>query len=480
MKNLLEALSAKIRQLNMGTKRLEFLEGRIDTRLIKEGRTHVLEELKTALKVLEFNARRRSSSELYIGAEPIMERILLGSIQQYSFRFFSSEEYKLLFHSKIKDSNWSRVTRLTLYSEFKQRASLLLDALKKGLLDNQRGRSASSLLFGIMGEEGDLLDELNIDHYDSISPFLLAKLRYRVITDWELLDPDYWREYPRTTTTLYQKVIAEVNQGREILRIEAPIKGFNVKNLVNLTKYFKIDTEWIREERARLNDILRRGSNGRVALAYPGMNIIRLDTGVLQYDNENIYLHERNRTSLDISSHQLDEYTEDPLISMFYDITQIIRYSDKSYYFPDISEHKYVLYKQIPFKEATKAAHAQVRTYVAIESRFVAPISGKKVILGGFEYPFSFIPSNESLHCITLLGLLWIQRPKSSSLRDVKHSTPIHVVNINTGVDTVWEYETARVYDLDEILNQKKIGYRAKTAIKELPFTTLVTEKLAK
>ena len=146
MKKILDTLSEEIRKLEKETEFLDELDSIISERLKENERQSTLNEIKTALTVLELNAEKRVTQELFIYAESQEAKIILDAKQRYRFRLLTLQEIKLKtmynFDEGIKHL-WNQTNRLTSYVEFKDRSEKLLKKIEAGELDEYIRNSSS-------------------------------------------------------------------------------------------------------------------------------------------------------------------------------------------------------------------------------------------------------------------------------------------------------------------------------------------------
>jgi hypothetical protein len=166
MRQVIESLVEEITKLETEVTLIDQLDNRISKRIIQNRRLKTLKEIKDALEYIEINAKKRSTFELFIFAEPIKANIFFNANQFYSFKLITSDFIELKTQTSFEVGIkylWNKTNRLTLFTEFKDRAEMLLDKMEAEELDEYLGYSASELLFEIMGVNGELLEQLGID-----------------------------------------------------------------------------------------------------------------------------------------------------------------------------------------------------------------------------------------------------------------------------------------------------------------------------
>ena len=102
MRQIIESLAEKIRKLETEVESISQLDEKIAKRLKQNQRLSTLNETEFALEVIEMNAKKRITHELFIEAEPIKAKILLNAIQIYNFNLITSRE----IHLRIEFARW--------------------------------------------------------------------------------------------------------------------------------------------------------------------------------------------------------------------------------------------------------------------------------------------------------------------------------------------------------------------------------------
>lgn len=166
MKKIIDTLTKKITKLEKETNYLQQLDVELTKRLKQNQRQSTLDEIKLALEVLELNAQKQATQELYIYAIPHQPIILLDANQTYSFKHITLQEIKFKTMLDLDEGIkplWNTTNRLTLYEEFKDRANRLINKIEAEELDDCINYSASKLLYEILGVNGELLEQIEID-----------------------------------------------------------------------------------------------------------------------------------------------------------------------------------------------------------------------------------------------------------------------------------------------------------------------------
>ena len=130
-------------------------------------------KINIALKALEFNANKRQYVELFLYAHQ-------PSRPPHLLRFISSQEIELYLKTnpEILETYWDVENRITLYTEFKNRAKTLLSQIKRGDFDNLLNQPPIIILYMIMGNQGELL-EPNLENKTDIRlEEIMASVRY--------------------------------------------------------------------------------------------------------------------------------------------------------------------------------------------------------------------------------------------------------------------------------------------------------------
>lgn len=182
MKNIITILDDQITKLETEVESANQLDSIIHKRVIQNQRQTTLKETQIALQSLEINAAKRASREVYLYAIPHHAQIMLNSNQFYNFRFLTLQEIEFL--SKYTPDDviklyWNKTNRLTIYSEFIDRAERLKEKIQTEKLDMCLSYSASELLYQILGVQGELLVHLEIDISQSYTTTRLNQIIQR-------------------------------------------------------------------------------------------------------------------------------------------------------------------------------------------------------------------------------------------------------------------------------------------------------------
>jgi hypothetical protein len=167
MKKIIDVLAEGIRGLEKENEIIKQLDINIIKRLKQNQRQSTLNETEFALKVIELNATKRVTLELFIYAIPHQGIMVLNAIQTYSFKLITLQEIELKTMFNLDEgikSLWNKTNRLTSYTEFKDRAERLLKKIEAEELDEYISYSASELLYEILGVNGELLEQIGIDN----------------------------------------------------------------------------------------------------------------------------------------------------------------------------------------------------------------------------------------------------------------------------------------------------------------------------
>jgi hypothetical protein len=170
MKKIIDTLSEELQRLEKETRLIEQLDSQIIKRLKVNQRQTTINELETGINVLEFNASQRTTQELFIYAELMKEKIILNAKQTYNFKFLTLQEIELKTMFVLDEGlkqYWNNVNRLTSYIEFRDRAERLLNKIKAKELDDYISYSSSRLIYEILGEKGELLEQIGVDKTNS-------------------------------------------------------------------------------------------------------------------------------------------------------------------------------------------------------------------------------------------------------------------------------------------------------------------------
>ena len=182
MKNIIDFLAQEIEKLKKETKLIKQLDVKVIKRFKQNQRQTTLNETKFAINVIEINAVKRVTQELFIYAIPTQKVILLDAIQTYRFKLITLQEIelKIMFDldAGIK-TLWNKTNRLTSYIEFKDRTERLLKKIETEELDDYIGYSASELLYGILGVNGELLKQIGIDNSKSYTTTRINQILQR-------------------------------------------------------------------------------------------------------------------------------------------------------------------------------------------------------------------------------------------------------------------------------------------------------------
>ncbi len=166
MREIIKSLGDEISKLETEIESVIQIDVALNKRLLQNQRQTTLKETQLALHAIEINAARRATQELFIYAIPHQAQIVLNANQFYNFRLITLQEIELksMFNPEdVIKLYWNKTNRLTLYSEFKERANRLIKKIEAEELDEHACYSASELLYQILGIQGELLEHIGID-----------------------------------------------------------------------------------------------------------------------------------------------------------------------------------------------------------------------------------------------------------------------------------------------------------------------------
>jgi hypothetical protein len=166
LRNIIKTLKVEVSKLESELESSKQLDKIIDENLVRNQRKTTLKECQSALQAIEHNASKRATLELYIYSQPNPSKIVLNANQPYSLKLITLQEieFKSMNNpNEVITLYWNKSNRLTLYSEFKDRADRLLKKIESEELDEYMCYSASEIFYMILGIQGELLEQLGID-----------------------------------------------------------------------------------------------------------------------------------------------------------------------------------------------------------------------------------------------------------------------------------------------------------------------------